>query len=210
MNSQLISIVVLFSILSSIGPATAGVEPWCESTAEIAYSGEGVPILLSWPDGGGESLTEARLAHDMVVDATITLHLLDAGLDPLVGVPGEDLWLRSNDESWVICPGGTIADAPTDQFGATTWTAPLLAGGSSQTPTLVVVDGNDMTCHSGLELRHISPDLNADLVVDLKDAGIFSRDFAAGYQFRSDFSRDGSMNVADVVYMATAIGARCQ
>lgn len=54
-----------------------------------------------------------------------------------------------------------------------------------------------------------SPDQDGDLDVDLSDVATFAADYYGDYDFASDFNWDGEINLADVRYLADAIGARC-
>lgn len=199
----------LAAILLHSGLAGAGIEPGYEAYGEIAYTGPGIPTLCNVPDGSGDALTNAQLPNGNRVDATMTLYLLDMNADPIANFPAEDLWLETVDAGLALCPAGSIADSPTDQNGVTTWTAPLLAGGSSQALTQILINGASLMTSAGFELDHVSPDIDGDLTVNLKDIALFAQDFAAGYAFRSDFSRDGILNIADIAPLARAIGANC-
>ena len=115
-----------------------------------------------------------------VVDATITVTLLDGGGFPVVNFAFEDLWLESSDGGMVFCIGGTTADANTDGAGMTAWTLPLAAGGASQSVTLVTVNGAALTSNAGLALSYNSADLNGDQIVNLTDVPEFAGDFFGG------------------------------
>lgn len=61
-----------------------------------------------------------------------------------------------------------------------------------------------------MQIYFNSPDINGDLTVDMADAGLFSQDFSAGYNYRSDFNFDGVINMADAGMLSAATGANCQ
>jgi len=177
----------------------------------MAYPGQEFLTLLVFPDGGGNQLDEARLPSGGTADATITLLLRDAYNDPIPNYPREDMWLESEDGGLVLCIGGTIADSDTDQLGMTRWLNPLRGGGYSQTRTAVKVNGAEPELTQGVRLNFNSPDINGDLIVNLLDVALFAEDFFnyPVFSFRSDFYRDGTINIADLGVFASAIGAHC-
>ena len=60
------------------------------------------------------------------------------------------------------------------------------------------------------QITLVSPDLNADEVVNLVDVAIFASDFASpATTRRSDFAWDGILNLADVSILAWHLGAAC-
>ncbi|MBM4130422.1 hypothetical protein FJ250_05255 [bacterium] len=103
-----------------------------------------------------------------------------------------------------------MADGPTDASGIARWARPLRAGGWSTAKTLVVVWGVALATNTGLILRHNSPDLNGDLVVNLADVPVFAADFHRGdHAFRSDLHYDGRVDLSDIPRMAGAMGRDC-
>ena len=204
-----LSILLFAFVIVMQGVCLAGIDPYGESYGEMAYSGTGTPLLFNVPDGSGDPFTSAQLEGGSRVDVTLTLYLRNANSDPIIGFPAEDLWLEVDDSGLIPCLGGAIADAPSDQNGVTTWTAPLRAGGNSQTLTRMIINGSNLPYSPGFELNHVSPDLNGDLIVNLVDTALFAQDFATGYTFRSDFSRDMILNLSDLSYFAGAIGKGC-
>jgi len=189
--------------------AITGVPSLVLSEANIAYSGPGVPSLLVVPDGTGNPFTEAHDEAGAVVDATITMVLRDPQGHPITNFPLEDLWLESDDGGLVSCTWGPSPDNNTDVNGMTQWTQPALAGGHSQGPVFVLINGSRMTSNEGVPLRFNSPDLNGDGIVHLTDVGFFSSDYYSGYNFRSDLNGDGQLNLSDVALIARSYGAQC-
>lgn len=179
------------------------------SEATIAYGGPGIASLLVVPDGSGPTFTQARDEDGNEVDATITLYLRDPLGVPFVHYPHEDLWLETADDGLVACGYGLVADQNTDANGMTYWVDPQPAGGYSEDPVLVYVNGSPLTSNAGLPLQFNSPDINGDLVVGLEDIGFLASDYFVGYQYRSDFHRDGVINLVDIVIMAQKLGASC-
>jgi len=61
----------------------------------------------------------------------------------------------------------------------------------------------------GLALSFNSPDINADGVVNLSDAGEYTARLGGGYSYEIDFNYDGSENLPDAGYMRAGLGASC-
>jgi len=173
---------------------------------------QGDTALLITPDGSGARLSEATQNDGSLVDATIFLTLFSncPPTGPLVGYPAEDMWLESTAGSLVFCSGGSIADAATDDQGSTTWSGPLGGGGSDPGTCVIMLPGGLTPNQSSLILKFNSPDLNADLVVNLTDVSGFAQDFFSHtYAFRSDFHFDDVVNLSDLSVMADAVGNTC-
>ena len=75
--------------------------------------------------------------------------------------------------------------------------------------TIVLVAGSPIELTSPVDLGFNSPDINGDLLVNLTDVQTFTADYYGGYLFRSDFHRDGIVNLSDLAPLAYAIGAAC-
>jgi hypothetical protein len=203
----------IFMITLLVGAASfasAGVPDLGLSEATRAYLGAETAVLFNVPNGGGAAFTDAVIPGQVVVDATITLTLVDGSGTAIPNFPFEDAWIESADGGMVACIGGATADANTDALGQTQWQTPLQAGGASEALTVVYISGAPLTSSAGVAISHNSTDLNADGVVNLTDVPIFAGDFYGGvYQFRSDFAYDGAVNLSDVVRLAQSLGAAC-
>lgn len=188
---------------------------WNESfMAETAAPPGTFPVLFHVPDGSGASFAQARVPGGQTIDATVTLHLWDSGMNPIVGLPATDMWLErevvAGTGNFAACANGTIADGPSDLDGSARWREPLRAGGWSTSRTLVVVCGVPLPSNTGLVLRHNSADLNGDLVVNLADVPLFAADFQSGSNaFRSDLHYDGLVNLSDIPRLSGAMGRGC-
>jgi hypothetical protein len=212
MKSLAITTLFVAGMWCVVPAAAQVIECWdlgLYSTAELAAPGEGPFSVMVVPDGTGDPLAAAYDAQGSLVDATIIYHLRDCDDLPVPNFPAEDLWLEVEDQGLASCVGGTVADAETDVTGRTTWSRPLRAGGSSQAACIIVVSGTPGIWPPYLPLQFNSPDLDADLDVDLSDLAIFAGDYFGGYRYRSDFARDGVLNLIDLVRMAAAYGAGC-
>ncbi len=75
---------------------------------------------------------------------------------------------------------------------------------------MIRISGGDSPSLFYFPLLFNSPDLNADLVVNLTDVVEFAEDFFdADYEFRSDLYFDWAVNLSDLSEMAGAIGTAC-
>lgn len=204
---------VLFVGTASL--AMAGIVDLDDSTAEmLGYAGTDALTLYCLPNGTGDAFDRAMDPAGGFSDATITLTLVDGNGAVIPDFPFEDLWLEGVPvtgglHGLVACAGiGTSADANTDDFGQTTWSFALNAGGCSDGLCYVTVNGDHLA--SGVALHFVSPDLNADGAVDVLDVTEFSVDFYSGsYQVRSDFNADTFNDVLDVTILTTGMGANC-
>lgn len=204
----------VFSIALVIAAASAmaGVPDLQLSTASTA-AGVGVtPTMYNLPNGLGTTFANARSTGG-VVNATITLTVLDGGGVPVANFSANDMWLEkqvvANTGNFAACTGGTTADLNTNASGVTTWAAPLRAGGWSTSKTLVVINGAALTSNTGLVLQHNSADINGDGNANLSDIPLFVADFYGAYSFRSDLLFDGIVNLSDIPRVASGVGAVC-
>lgn len=178
-------------------------------TVEMACGNSQSVYLYNLPNGGGSRFDEAQLEDGTLVDATLTVTLADGSGQPIANFPAEDIWLASliNGEL-VPCVGGVVADVDTDASGATFFQDPLMAGGYTESPCQVLINGGSWGLPP-LPLFFNSGDINGDLYVNLQDVGLFTSVFYGPYHFKGDFFRDGTLNIADVGRMALGIGAAC-
>ena len=208
------AVTLAFLLLVSTPALAAGIPDLDNSIVTWAYQGGETLSLMNLPDGSGHGFTQALLpgtpdgSAPAFVDATITLTMLDGGFTPVAHFPFEDLWLESADGGMRACLGGTCADANTDMNGETTWRYPLQAGGWSEGPILVLING-DALDEGSLPLKVNSPDIDGSSVVDLADVGRFASDYFTSYDYRSDFNYDGVLNLADVGYLAMGLRSAC-
>ena len=168
--------------------------------------------IFCLPNGGGSTLATAQTIGHGVVDAIITMQLLDSG-NPVANFPHEDMWLDSVLGGLAICLGGTVADGSTDAQGHTSWQSPLQVGGTVDPGAgdflMVYVNGSSFPSPELAEYRINSADINGDRNVNLSDIPIFASDFHGSYDYRSDFQWDNVINLSDVVKMAQSLGADC-
>ena len=212
MKTALFLDLAIGAAVSVVPPAQAdcvGLPDLSRSVVWQTY--DGMATLLVIPDGSGPPLTAARTPEGLEVDATIHLTIITycEGEEPVQAYPREDIWLESVDGGLVACTGGSIADVDTDANGDTHWSLPLRAGGWDEGETMVRISGDVPPSGYGLTLNYNSPDINGDGRVNLSDLAEFSQDYFGGFVFRSDFHRDGALNLSDVAIMASSMGRNC-
>lgn len=207
-------IVLMYPAVSLAIPSIWGVWDW-----ELT---ENVHILVT-PAGSGTPLSAADSPGGGQADATIRVQLWiddgDTGTPnphAVANFPAEDIWLEIPGLSY--CFWQNNADGPTDSEGWFTFSGPLRMGGwvdpSSGPPVVnVVVNGitlrqEDWSPISPPILAN-SPDINADMAVNLTDVAIFAADFFGAHSFRSDFFWDGIINLSDIPILAANIGDEC-
>jgi hypothetical protein len=193
-------------VVSLASVAWANVPDPDNSTAVTATPGAALTVL---PNEGGLAFTQARLGG-AVVDATITLTLLDASMNPVFGYPFDDIWLESSAGGLVYCTRGTTPDGSTDINGQTTWVTPLAAGGCTDGEDIVVlVAGTQLT--STIDLTFISADFTGNLIVNSLDIGPFSGYFfAGGNPICADMDLNGTVNTLDIPILAAAVFGNVQ
>lgn len=202
---NLMGLMIGALLIGTVSMVWAGVPDMGASQATTAAAvGASVYNL---PNGGGTRINNCYRLGGTRIDATITLTLRDVNTNTIYQYPWADMWLDTADGGLAYCPGGTSADHDTDLAGQTTWTAALFAG-CSGIGTVIVISGNTLT-QAALNIRHNSPDINCNMVVNLSDLSLYAQDVFAGYNYRSDFYWDNILNLSDLVLMAQGAGAAC-
>ncbi len=209
MSIRIRGIVLVITLLGAgAGLAQTGIPDLSHCEAWLGYDGPETPTVLVAPDGSGARFSEARLPDGTQVDCTIYVRVKDFLDYPICCFPREDMWLESLDDGLVPCVGGTTADVNTDLEGLTWWQEPCRAGGYSQAGMVIMLNGDDVLSQSW-PVNFNSPDINGDGHVGLVDVTIFAQDFFGDYHFRSDLSRNGVLNLSDVVLLSSHLGAQC-
>ncbi len=187
----------------------------CESSATSAGG-----VLMVCPAGDGPNLSD--------IGATISVTLLYClQVEPVIGVPPQDLWIQSKlHPDPRLCGGAASsnADLVTDVNGQTTMSGSIAAGGYFGDGVYVVALGSfiqlgesflqpGQTCDNPLPLVLVSPDINGDLVVDLLDLSAFAAVLVTGggtVDPRMDFDGDGQIGLVDVSLFAGHFMHRCE
>ncbi len=128
--------------------------------------------ILVCPLGDGTDLGSALSISGGLVDATITLTMLDSSNLPIANFPAEDMWIEVPGMS--PCIGGSIADSATDYSGVTTFSNPLLMGGIQNGDLEMFINGSVVNHGESVEHTFLSPDLSGDHQINLTDTVMFS------------------------------------
>ena len=180
----------------------------CESSASSAGG-----VLLVCPAGDGPTLSS--------IGATVSVTVRNCNSQnprPIPGIQAEYLWIMQPDRPYQPLCGlnrSSDADSATDSNGQTTISGSIAAGGYSD-DALVVVMGVliGLNCGPGFELSLIlvSPDINADLLVDIVDLVLFGSTFPAdgpGVDPRMDLNGDDQIDLIDFSLFGQHFGHVC-
>jgi hypothetical protein len=153
------------------------------------------------PDGSGETFAAAGI-H-------ISVRVRDCDGQPLVGVPASSIVLYSS--TLCICPGGNIADGPTDSEGRTTFSGTIRGGGCTESLT-VYVDGVPAgTIPVGTNSADVPP--QSPCAIDASDHNIElrlgTRVGDSLYRICSDLNEDGVIDLFDLIMYGAHLGAAC-
>jgi hypothetical protein len=199
----------------------AGIPDLDNSTAVTAAT-ERVSVFCL-PDASGARFDAAKtIGSPVLVDATVTVTLLDdtadpPGPQPVFNYPFEDIWMETTDGGLLKCPGGTTADFSTNINGVTVFAAAMFAYGHSD-PTLVppeaavvYINGSPLV-GSNMDILFNSADMDENQVVNLTDLVYFAAYIGTSglpYDYEADYYYDGTINLSDLVFFAGGIGAAC-
>lgn len=177
-------LLLVVSLLCMVLPANAAAGIPCE-IINTWLEGD-TPVVLVTPAGTAPSLAEQGVV--------IHVEVMDCTPAPIADFPFQDIWVDA-DAELNLCPGGSVADANTDENGRTTISGTIFAGDHSEHGVTVYVNG--IPSDTGpLDLNFVSPDLNGDRFVNLNDFSIFGQDYDTS-AMRSDLVPDGIVNLAD-------------
>jgi hypothetical protein len=203
-RKALIIVAVLLTPLST-ALATSGIPDldnsfWTHSLVEPAG-------ILVCPAGDGTNLGSARSISGGLVDATITLTMLDYSNAPIAYFPAEDMWIEA--PGMFPCVGGSIADSETNSSGVATFSNPLMMGGTQNGDLEVFING--MAVNDGESAFHtlLSPDLSGDHHVNLTDTVMFSQAWYSSYDRSIDYFFDGVIDLSDLVLFSEHQGHHC-
>ena len=194
-------------VLSLASLAWAGVPDLSLSTASIDPAADGASVFII-PNGQGASFDQAVLPGGNIVDATITLELLDTDGNAIFGYPFEDMWIETTGGTFTPCAGNATADASTDEMGMTEWQLPLTAGGNSAGEQVVVYVAGSPLAGGGINLTFNGPDMNGDLEINISDIGTFTPMIGTD-TYEGDFNYDGTVNISDIGLFTPGIGTSC-
>lgn len=209
--------IVLEGILDSFnvfGGSAASMPAVDHSSVSIA-GGAAPPLSLPIvPGRGGRALSEAFEYGGTPYDGTIQISLYERPSTELVDFPANALSIVTGypDANPNLPPAFTgqpvysqalIADADTDANGLTTLSRCPIASGDSDWPAekAYVSAGTTVLWRHPLDLYFNSPDLDADLVVDLIDLASFTRIYHGPYDYSIDYVWNGTMNLSDLAVL---------
>lgn len=190
----------------------------CTVTFSRTYTGnyrygEPYDFITISPDGRGETFAEMGIA--------IRVCLKDACGRPLVGVPAQQITLYNS--ALCLCPGGNIADAPTDVNGCTTFSGTIRGGGCAY--SLDVFVGGTFICTlrdaGGRTVKVNSPDIgppySGACFVDAADVSALGQRLGRvtgpfPYHICFDYNESGppTINASDVAFFAHLVSAGCE
>ena len=180
---------------------------YCEVTFARTYTGlyrTGQPYdcVTIVPGGSGETFAATGI--------TIRVHVFNSVMIPIPDIPAQDIVLY--DPSLCLCPGGNIADGPTDAMGMTTFSG-TLSGGGFANQLQVYVQG---ILIGTLPIQINSPDIGmaSPCAVDASDlaaraTGRGSLYGSGNYSLSMDFNEDGAIDASDLSFWAYARGMLC-
>ena len=157
--------------------------------------------LLVTPAGTGPTVGS--------MGGAISVQILDGCDEPIAGYPFQDVFLGDTGAGTLnVCPGGSVADGNTNANGETTISGTIAAGGSSVEGLRLFIGGSPVD--DLLPFRVVSPDINADRIVNLSDVAEFAAAYSSGsVPFEADLNFDGLMNLSDVAVFVAAVGETC-
>jgi hypothetical protein len=180
----------------TVNTVNSGIVDACSSSASSIGG-----CWLICPQGDGDRLDASG--------ATISVVVKDQAGAPIPGIPAADFWLMGcTDPGIVLCGGGGSinAAAATDVNGETTIAAAMAAGGCDVSGVVVVVQGvvlEDVNANCDalcLPLLAVSPDIDANLLVDVVDLGLFAISYTSPpkpYVACLDYNCDGAIDLID-------------
>ena len=177
--------------------------------------------VLIVPGGAGPMMSAARQPNGAPIDGSIHMQLVDWLGVPIAGFAQGDIWLEfaGSATHLMSCRNPASADflpdGNSDQNGWVHFSNPLSGGGWAEGPVTVYINGTPALTVDDVEWPSIplqvnSPDINGDGYMNLLDVRVFVGDLWGAYHLRSDLSRDGLVNLADVPLLIEYMGDRCQ
>ena len=196
---------LVIAIALAAVPALANI-PFPDLCVLDNAAGSDGATVYNVPNGSSAAFTEGRAAGGSIVDATLTLTVVNSEGNAIANYPAADIWLVSSGAGLVTCAMANPA-AATDANGQTSWTAPLNAGGNSlgeQAQAIIAGDPVPDTAN----IAFVSADLGGDLLVNLSDITVFTQALDT-YNAAADFTNDGLVNLTEITIFTQALGATC-
>ena len=176
----------------------------CKSDCGVSCSGMRVSIS---PAGDFETISEGCGGNS----SYIYVYARDASGNGISGIPRTDYWLNACDpaQELCLCDSGVVADSLTDQDGYTTISGHIIGGGCVLDDGIyisiqgkVLLDEPACTDPICLDIQIVSPDLNADCIVNLSDMAVLGLSYnkgegEPGYNSCCDYNDDMHCNLSD-------------
>jgi hypothetical protein len=210
--------VLLFSLLLVFATSLyAGPVDPCLSSAGLSCTGMRVSVC---PAGDFEFIRDGcGTGSDY-----IWIVALDGSGNGVEGIPGTDYWLDACDpaQELALCTVPYVADSLTNEFGQTTISGRMAAGGCILTEGIyVAIQGKVLedepeclvvTCLTDIQI--VSPDVTADGRVSLADFQPFGPTYnkgegQVGYNACFDFNDNGSVTLGDFAFFAEHYNHEC-
>ena len=181
----------------------------CSVVAQFAQTytrnyrnGEPYDFVTIAPDGRGETFAGTGIS--------ITVILRYATGTPAAGIPREAIQIYN--PNLCICPGGSIADAPTDITGTTTFSGTIAGGGCAEMHSIYV---------EGLFIGTIPVKINSTDAVSASPCFTDGADLSAlaarlgrpeAWSICFDYNESGppTIDAGDLAFFASTLGAACR
>lgn len=195
---------LVFALVLATVPALANI-PYPDLCVLDNAAGSDGAVVYTLPDGSGSAFTAARLGGALV-DATLTLTVVNNLGDPINNYPAADMWIVTTAGGLISCDLAT-PDGNTDPNGQTHWIQPLFGGGHSLGEgTQAIIAGDAVP--GPVPVQYLSADMSGDLLVNLTDITTFTQALAV-YNPDADFNDDGAVNLTEISMFTPGIGVVC-
>jgi len=197
--------VLLFSLLLVLlaGALYAGDVDDCESTVYLSSS----PLRVSiCPAGDFEFIYQGGGG----TGDYIRVIARDASGNGIPGIPWTDYWLNACDpgQELCLCASPIVADSLTNENGETTISGRIAGGGCILSGGVyIAIQGrvileDDCLTKICLDMQIVSPDFNADCVVDISDFVFFGNTYGLSsgdqnYNSCADYNDDNVVDLSD-------------
>ncbi len=201
-------ILMTVAILAVLIPPLPAVGQYpCEGTAAVSCSGMRVSIC---PRGDFENIRDGCGTGNDYIE----VYIRDCGGNGIESIPWTDYWMDACLEEYAlgICVQHFVADSLTDVNGRTTFSGCISAGGCIPEGGIFIacqgmtILNESYTAPICLDVIIVSPDINADSVVNLSDLSFFGQSYNKqigdmGYDTCCDFNDDDWCNLSDFSFL---------
>ena len=210
------TMILLLLTLIPAAPLIGGQVDECLTTVSTSCSGMRLSIC---PAGDFEYIRYACGGSSDFILVTVR----DSAGNPVPGIPRTDYWLQACDPDYelCLCCQPILADNITDIFGVTKFCGPIWGGGC-------VLDGGILLAVQGkviltgplcvnptcIDIVIVSPDMNADCIVNLSDLACFGMTYNMclgdpGYDPCGDFNDDWGSPTLKTIVGSGSTGLKC-